>query len=107
MQTRDFIEVSNVVVANITLMNSSKCLAGDIFNVGSGSSISIFELWNFLARIAHSDLKPQFAAARDGDIRYSCADVSKIRETLGWSLTTTMQEGLSRLWLTQTCDSDH
>jgi UDP-glucose 4-epimerase len=97
-QTRDFIDVSNVVAANIALMTSDKHMAGDVFNVGTGISISILDLWKFLARVAECDLKPHFGAARDGDIRHSCADVSKIKEALGWSLKTGTQEGLISLY---------
>jgi UDP-glucose 4-epimerase len=97
-QRRDFIDVSDVVTANIAAMDSPLLLRGECFNVGTGTSISILELWNYLAHLAKSDLRPQFAAARAGDIRSSCADITKIQSTLHFGPQTNWQEGLRRLW---------
>ena len=48
-QTRDFIEVSNVVAANLAAMSSKSVFRGDCFNVGTGTSVSILELWSYAA----------------------------------------------------------
>jgi UDP-glucose 4-epimerase len=97
-QTRDFIEVSNVVTANLSAMNSAIAFRGDCYNVGTGTSISILELWNFAADLAHSKLKPQFGESRAGDIRYSCSDITKIRKGLGWQPEVDWKKGLAVLW---------
>jgi UDP-glucose 4-epimerase len=97
-QTRDFIDVSDVVGANIAAMTSSVSFQGDCFNVGTGTSISVLELWKYLAQLAQTDLKPKFAPARDGDIQMSRADTQKIQRALNFVPKIGWQEGLKRLW---------
>jgi UDP-glucose 4-epimerase len=97
-QTRDFIDVSDIVTANIAAMESHLVLRGECFNVGTGTSISILELWKCLAEIAKSDLCPQFARARAGDIQSSRADITKIQGALRFQPKVNWQEGLKRLW---------
>jgi UDP-glucose 4-epimerase len=99
-QSRDFIEVSNIVAANIAAMDSESFLRGECFNVGTGTSLSIFELWNYLAKMADSDLRPQFAPARAGDIRHSCANIAKIQKYLGWRPKVDWKKGLTNFWST-------
>lgn len=96
-QTRDFIDVSDVVMANIVAMKSHLVLHGECFNVGTGTSISILQLWNYLAHLAKTDLSPDFASARAGDIRNSCADITKIQRALHFGPQVNWQEGLKRL----------
>ncbi|MBC8001463.1 MAG: NAD-dependent epimerase/dehydratase family protein, partial [Opitutaceae bacterium] len=76
-QRRDFVEVSDVVQANLLAMSSTESFRGDTFNVGTGESVTILEIWNQLKKLAQSDLEPQFAAPRLGDIRNSCASIAK------------------------------
>jgi len=97
-QTRDFIDVSDVVRANLAAMKSRLVLHGECFNVGTGTSISILELWNYLAQLAKSDLCPEFAPPRTEDIRNSRADITKIQGALQFWPKTNWHEGVRRLW---------
>jgi UDP-glucose 4-epimerase len=97
-QSRDFIEVSNVVSANVTAMSAEARLLGDCFNVGTGTSVSIIELWKYLAKMAGSDLTPEFAPARPGDIRHSSGAIGKIQKVLGWRPEVSWKRGLKNLW---------
>lgn len=97
-QTRDFIGVSDIVAANIAAMESTRVLNGECFNVGTGTSISVLQLWNHLAEISGSDLAPHFAAERAGDIKHSCAEITKLRQTLAWNPAQDWKAGLTRLW---------
>jgi UDP-glucose 4-epimerase len=76
-QTRDFIDVKHVVDANIKIgmLNNQP---GEIFNIGSGKSINLFELLDLLEKELH--VKPQeitFQPARQGDIVFSQASCDK------------------------------
>ena len=97
-QSRDFIEVSNVVVANIAAMTSNRTFRGHCYNVGSGISTPVLDLWHHMAQVARSNLKPRFAEARPGDIVYSCADIARIEKDLGWQPEVSWKEGIARLW---------
>jgi UDP-glucose 4-epimerase len=93
-QTRDFVCVSDAVAANLHALRHVRPLRGEAFNVGCGHSITIRELAEQIARIAEK--QPQFdqQPAREGDIRYSCADVSRARRVLGFEATTRLPQGL-------------
>jgi nucleoside-diphosphate-sugar epimerase len=78
-QTRDFVSVKAVAHANL-LAGSVPNIKGEVFNIASGSSITLFEL----IRTLRSTIKPrrlsiQFKPARKGDILHSKADCSKFR----------------------------
>ena len=76
-QTRDFIHVSEVVEANL-LIATINSLKGDIYNIGSGKSISVLKLLKNLEKeenIKVSDIV--FKPARSGDILISKASCKK------------------------------
>jgi len=92
-QTRDFVNVADVVQANV--LAASTDATGEAFNVGTGSRTTIRRLAEIIrdevdptAEITHVD-------ARDGDIRHSAADISKARERLGLEPTISLADGLS------------
>lgn len=96
-QTRDFVEVSNVVDANILAMNANRQLQGDSFNVATGQSVSLLEVWDHLSKIAGIVIKPQFQQERIGDIKHSRASIEKIQKAIGYKPRVLWEEGLRRL----------
>jgi UDP-glucose 4-epimerase len=92
-QTRDFIYVKDVVRANI-LAAQNKDAAGQVYNVGTGSSVQIIQLWQMIAALARSALAPEYAAARAGDVLHSLADSAKARRQLGFESQTPIGLGL-------------
>ncbi len=97
-QSRDFISVHDIVRANMLAMEKSE---GDYqaFNVGTGKAISVAHIARTLARIlGKEELEPEITATyRAGDTRHSIADISRIRETLGFEPTVSFEEGLEEL----------
>ncbi|MFA5306237.1 MAG: NAD-dependent epimerase/dehydratase family protein [Candidatus Babeliales bacterium] len=86
-QTRDFINVVNVVEANLAA-GMYPALYGDIFNVASGTSISLRELISQLEQelgIHHTELI--FEPTRPGDIQRSQASTAKLQKLLAIRLT--------------------
>jgi len=67
-----------------------------VYNIACGTSTSVLDLVDMLNEILGTRLEPDFRAARPGDIRTSCADVSKARAALGYEPTVTVEEGLRR-----------
>lgn len=80
-QTRDFIYVKKVVEANIKSAESD--LTG-VFNIASGSRISINKLFAMISQLMGEDLTPRYANARLGDVKHSLADVSRAK-SLGFN----------------------
>jgi len=98
-QTRDWVEVSDVVAANLLAAGSD--VRGPV-NVGHGRETSVLELIEALNDVAVPGLgQPVFAEARAGEVDRSCLDVSRAREALGWEARVTLREGLVRIfeWL--------
>jgi len=95
-QTRDFINVKDVVEANVLAMERN--CSYEVFNVGTGTPITINELLKTLQTIfGKAHIKPKYAPARQFDIRNSYADISKIISILGFKPTVPLAQGLQ--WL--------
>jgi dTDP-L-rhamnose 4-epimerase len=104
LQTRDFIWVGDIVNACILSMEKESANY-EIFNVGSGKPISIVEIANLLIKLLGKDLKPEITYKfRKGDVRHCYADISKIKEKIGFEPETTLEEGLKKLieWAKET-----
>lgn len=76
-QTRDFIYVKDIVNANI---NAAKSDYNGIVNVASGEKLSINQLYEIIQKTLASDIQPKYLPERQGDIRHSLADVSKMEK---------------------------
>lgn len=93
VQQRDFVHVRDVVAANIAAFDRAgeKGVRGEIFNVGSGESISVKALADMISpNQVHTE-------ARKGDAAATLADISKIKARLGWSPKVSFAEGLKEL----------
>ena len=95
-QTRDFVYVADVVRAMLLACERDSA-AGVAFNIASGRQTSILELAEALNQVMGTRLKPDFAPARAGEVRFSEGDARQARQVLGWEATIPLREGLSRL----------
>jgi UDP-glucose 4-epimerase len=88
-QRRDFVHVRDVVAANIAAYESR--LRGEVFNVGSGTSVSVKQLADMISPDQiHTE-------ARKSDSLATLADISKIRGALGWAPKVAFEDGLNEL----------
>jgi len=89
-QTRDFVNVLDVVQANMAAMNVEE-VAGEAFNIGTGQRTSINRLAEiFIQASGKKDLPLTHAPARSGDVRHSYADIEKARRVLSYSPNVTL-----------------
>lgn len=96
LQSRDFVAVADVVAANLAAAERpAERVAGRVFNIGTGSSVTLLDLIAELQRLTGRKLEPQFEPARPGDVRFSCADVSAEERDLGFRATVPWQAGLA------------
>ena len=93
-QTRDFLYVGDVTTA--LELAGERPVAGQIINVGSGTSTSINELARLLSEIAGVPVRTKRVDPRPGDVRDSHADITKAAEKLGFAPRTPLREGLER-----------
>lgn len=95
-QTRDFVHVRDVVEASMLALSCQS--TGEVMNVGTGRSITISKLAEVLMALSgRSDLKPRYVAPRRGDIRSSCADISRAKRALGYKPKVVLKKGLRTL----------
>ena len=84
-QSRDFVFIDDAVSATILALEKKE-LNSQIFNVGSGVATSISEVANLLNSLYNSNVKILVSGKyRLGDIRHNYADLSKIKDVLGFS----------------------
>ena len=86
-QTRDFTFVSDVVDALLTVAASNKI--GQIYNVGSGTPVSVNELVRLLGSPPSVHIPK-----RPGEPDCTWADISKIRNELGWGPKVSFSDGV-------------
>jgi UDP-glucose 4-epimerase len=91
-QTRDFINVKDVVQANLKAARASG--VSGAFNLGSASRVTINHLVELIGKAAGVDLKPEFGSERPGDVRHSLADISAAEAAFGFEPTVGLAEGL-------------
>jgi UDP-glucose 4-epimerase len=82
-QTRDFIHVSDVVRANLAA-GENRGVSG-AFNLGSGVRITINDLIQRMQAASGLRTEVVHTAPRAGDVRHSLADISALRNVLGFS----------------------
>ncbi|MEK7867257.1 MAG: SDR family oxidoreductase [Planctomycetota bacterium] len=89
-QTRDFTFVTDVADAFVRTAESD--VRGEIMNVGSGSHYSVNRLVELLGggEVTHIPKRP-------GEPDCTFADITRIRQTLGWSPKVKLEEGVARM----------
>ncbi len=92
-QSRDFVFVGNVVQANI-LAATVPGVTGRVYNVASGTTISVLELLQLICLGLDQPFAPAFKPARVGDILHSWADISAIQNDLGYQPLVSLEQGL-------------
>jgi UDP-glucose 4-epimerase len=97
-QTRDWVDVADVVRANLLAAASEQ--TGPL-NIGHGQETSVLGLVDALSDVGAARgltlPDPEFLPARPGEVSRSCLDVSLAREELGWSAEVSLREGLDRI----------
>ena len=94
-QSRDFTHIDNVVEANL-LAASAPAVAGETFNVGCGSRVSLLEIIGFLEGILGRKLERRHTPPRQGDVPHTQADIGKAKRFLGYVPLVEFEEGLRR-----------
>jgi UDP-glucose 4-epimerase len=91
-QTRDWVDVSDVVRANLTAAEND--VSGPV-NIGHGQETSVLALLEALADVADQPpLPPRFDQERAGEVRRSCLDIGRARRELDWEPKVQLRDGL-------------
>ena len=95
-QSRSFTEVADAVEATIEAMEAAP--AGALYNVGGGEEASMLEAIALLERLSGRTLPVRHVDRARGDVARTKADVSRIREAVGWEPRVPLADGLARMW---------
>ncbi|MDI6782904.1 MAG: SDR family NAD(P)-dependent oxidoreductase [bacterium] len=109
-QTRDFIQVRDIVQANILAMEKEEANY-QVFNVGSGQPQTILHVAEVLRDKLDKKkkIKPEVVYKfRKGDIRHCYADITRIQEKLGFEPNVKFEDGMNELtaWVREQKASD-
>jgi UDP-glucose 4-epimerase len=95
LQSRDFTYVANVVQA-LQKAADAPGVSGQVFNIGTGRSVTLLDLVAGLNRLLAKTIAPQHGPARAGDVRYSLANIDRARRSLGYEPFVSFEDGLER-----------
>jgi nucleoside-diphosphate-sugar epimerase len=95
-QTRSFTYVDDVVAATCSAMETAP--AGATYNVGGGQEASMLGAIGILEEISGRTLAVRHVGPAQGDMARTNADISRIREVLGWQPRTSLRDGLQAEW---------
>jgi UDP-glucose 4-epimerase len=95
-QTMDFVNVHDIVEANYLAMLTER--SNEVYNVASGKSTSVNELFRLLTQLLGSKIEPNYKPFPGSGklVTRRQADISRI-ESIGWKPKIDLREGLSEL----------
>ena len=97
---RDYVHVLDLAEAHVTSLDYLDRDTRDhsTFNVGTGKGASVFEVLAEIKRVTKIDFEIDLQPRRPGDPPYLCADVSRIKEHLGWRAKRDLAEIIESAW---------
>lgn len=99
---RDFINVVDLAKAHVVavkrMLENKSEKAVEIFNLGTGRGVSVFELVSAFEKATGVKVPFEVAPRRDGDIEKVWADTSYANEVLGWKAQETLEDTLRSAW---------
>jgi len=108
MQVRDFVNIYDVVEANIKVMESPQadyC----VFNVGGGKTYTVLDFAKLVAQVFNKKITPKITEQyRFGDTRHIFSDISKLK-SIGWKPKHCVEDSITAYveWLKQLQEIDN
>ena len=97
LTSRDFNYVDNAVSANLlACVAPSGVATGRVFNVGTGRSHTLNEVYEVIAGQLGFTAKPIYGPPRAGDIKHSLASIERATKELGYQPKVHFHEGLRK-----------
>lgn len=94
-ESRDFVFVDDVVDATVLGVEHPDA-ANEVFNVGTGVPVSVMTVAQTLSRLLEADVPISISGNfRLGDIRHNFADMSRIKDKLGFEPAYDFERGIS------------
>ncbi len=99
---RDYIHVVDLAEAHVAaiqhLLKSTAGSSFEVFNVGTGTGISVFEIIKCFEEVNGLKLNYSVAARRPGDVEQVWANTERANKSLGWKAKKGLDEMVSSAW---------
>jgi UDP-glucuronate 4-epimerase len=92
---RDYTYVGDIVIATILAME--KPLGFEIINVGNNTPVSLNELLTIFEKVIGTKVRVKSRPSHGASVEITYADVRKAKKLLGWTPTTSLEEGITKL----------
>jgi UDP-glucose 4-epimerase len=99
---RDYIDVVDLSKAHVKAIE--RLLLGkvksdyEIFNLGTGKGVSVFEMIRSFEQATNVKVKFKITGRREGDVEQIWADTSYANKELGWKSETSLEDTLLSAW---------
>ena len=99
---RDYLHVIDLAQAHVVALK--RLLEGknkdnyEIFNLGTGKGVSVFEIIDSFERVSGKKLKYRVVDRRPGDIEKIWADPSLANKEMGWSTRYSLDDAMKSAW---------
>ena len=93
-QIRDFISIYDIICS---IDNAIEYNKNGIFNIASGNGITVNELAKLMISLSGKKLDIQNISFKQGEIKYSQADILLAKEKLGYISKINLKEGIKKL----------
>jgi len=106
---RDYVHVSDIAQAHILALNflieNKNKNNFDVFNLGTGSGVSVFEAIKAFEKVSGKKLNYKIGKRREGDVEAIYSDIKKAKEVLGWEPKYNIDQMMESCWKWQlNCD---
>jgi UDP-glucose 4-epimerase len=97
---RDYVHVLDLAEAHLAALDylESDNRPHSTFNVGTGMGSSVFQVLDEIKRVSGIDFAIDVAERRAGDPPALCANVDRIRQTLGWQAKRGLSQIIESAW---------
>jgi UDP-glucose 4-epimerase len=95
---RDYLHVTDLAHAHLLALDALENGVNKVFNLGSGSGYSVFEVINEIEKVVEGKLSRVITPNRPGDPAVLLADIDKARKELGWIPKANLNQIISDSW---------
>jgi len=100
-QERDFLFIDDAIDASLSIIDlpirkGHIDPTNLIFNLGTGKSVSVNNLFEILSKITNYTLNPLYGPPRKGEIYQMQVNATRVKKQLGWEPKINLEEGLQR-----------
>jgi len=104
-QVRDVLYINDLISAFNLAFKNIKKTRGKAYNIGGGPkfSLSIWELFEILEKLAGRKFNYKFGSWRQGDQKIYISDISRAKKDFNWSPKISPKQGVKKLhnWISQ------